>query len=63
VLNRTIRRRRKVTDLPHQLLAERDFVRNTLGQRWKAAVLTTAASTGLDYIALLACGCRKSDSG
>jgi uncharacterized protein (TIRG00374 family) len=54
VLNRTIRRRRKVADLPHQLLVERDFVRSTLGQRWKAAVLTTAASTGLDYIALLA---------
>jgi uncharacterized protein (TIRG00374 family) len=54
VLNRTIRRRRKVAELPHELLAERDFVRSTLGQRWKAAVLTTAASTGLDYMALLA---------
>jgi uncharacterized protein (TIRG00374 family) len=54
VLNRTLRRHSKVADLPSKLLAERDFVRSTLGQRWQAAVLTTAASTGLDYIALLA---------
>jgi uncharacterized protein (TIRG00374 family) len=53
VVNRTIRRRGKVEELPKQLLSERDFVRHTIGERWKAAVLTTAATTGFDYIALL----------
>jgi uncharacterized protein (TIRG00374 family) len=53
VLNRTVRRRRKVTDLPQELLDARDFVRHTIGERWKTAVLTTAANTGFDYIALL----------
>jgi uncharacterized protein (TIRG00374 family) len=53
MLNRTIRRRRKVTELPQELLAERDFVRHTIGERWKTAVLMAAANTGFDYIALL----------
>jgi uncharacterized protein (TIRG00374 family) len=53
VLNRTIRRRRKVTELPQGLLAERDFVRQTIGERWKTAVFAVAANTGFDYIALL----------
>jgi uncharacterized protein (TIRG00374 family) len=52
-LNGTIRRRRKFTALPQELLAERDFVRHTIGERWKTAVLTVAANTGFDYIALL----------
>jgi uncharacterized protein (TIRG00374 family) len=53
VLNRSIRRRRKVSELPQKLLAERDFVRHTIGERWKTAVFTAAASTAFDYIALL----------
>jgi uncharacterized protein (TIRG00374 family) len=53
VLNRTIRRRRKVAELPQKLLSVRDFVRHTIGERWKTAVLTVAANTGFDYIALL----------
>jgi uncharacterized protein (TIRG00374 family) len=53
VLNRTIRHRRKITDLPRELLTERDFVRRTIGERWKTAVLMAAANTGFDYIALL----------
>lgn len=52
-LNKTIRRRRKIVDLPRQLLAERDFVRTTIGRRWKAAVLSAAGSTAFDYLALL----------
>jgi uncharacterized protein (TIRG00374 family) len=53
VLNGTIRRRRKISDLPRTLLAERDFVRDTIGRRWMAAVLYAALNTGLDYLALI----------
>jgi uncharacterized protein (TIRG00374 family) len=53
VLNRTIRRRRKITDLPQKVLAERDFVRTTIGTRWKAAFLAAAGNAGFDYLALL----------
>jgi uncharacterized protein (TIRG00374 family) len=52
-LNKTIRRHRKVTDLPQKLLAQRDFVATTVGRQWKAAVLSAAGNTGLDYLALL----------
>jgi uncharacterized protein (TIRG00374 family) len=53
LLNRTIRRNRHVTGLPQALLAQRDFVRATIGRRWKAAVVSAAGSTVLDYAALL----------
>jgi uncharacterized protein (TIRG00374 family) len=53
LLNHTIRRRRHVTGLPQQLLADRDFIRTTLGERWKPAVLAAAGNTGFDYLALL----------
>jgi uncharacterized protein (TIRG00374 family) len=53
VLNHTIRRHRKITDLPQRLLAERDFVRTTIGRRWQAAVLSAAGTTAFDYLALL----------
>lgn len=53
VLNHTIRRRRKITGLPQRLLAERDFVRSTIGRRWQAAVLSAAGTTAFDYLALL----------
>jgi uncharacterized protein (TIRG00374 family) len=52
--NATVRRRRPVTGLPRRLLADRDFVRTTLGERWRAAVLAAAGTTGFDYLALLA---------
>jgi uncharacterized protein (TIRG00374 family) len=52
-LNRTIRRRRKLADLAQTLLAERDFVRSAIGERWKTAVLAAAGNTGFDYLALL----------
>jgi uncharacterized protein (TIRG00374 family) len=53
VLNATVRRRRKVKDLPRRLLNVRDFVRATMGRRWRAAVLSAAGSTSLDFVALL----------
>jgi hypothetical protein len=53
VLNETIRRRRKVSDLPRRLLNVRDFVRATIGRRWKAAVVSASGSTALDLTALL----------
>jgi len=53
LLNTTIRRRHPVVGLPRELLADRDFIRTTLGGRWKAAVAAAAANTGFDYRALL----------
>jgi uncharacterized protein (TIRG00374 family) len=53
MLNHTIRRRRKIAGLPQRLLAERDFVRRTIGRRWQAAVLSAAGTTAFDYLALL----------
>jgi hypothetical protein len=38
LLNTTVRRRHPVVGLPRELLADRDFIRTTLGGRWKAAV-------------------------
>jgi uncharacterized protein (TIRG00374 family) len=54
VLNKTVRRRLSpLTDLPQRLLDVRDFVRNTLGARWKTALLTAVGTIGFDYLALL----------
>ena len=54
LLNKTVRRRRPVSGLPEELLADRDFIRKTLGSRWIAAILTAVGNTGFDYLALLA---------
>jgi uncharacterized protein (TIRG00374 family) len=54
LLNATIRRRRRLTGLPQELLADRDFIRETLGARWMGALAAAAANTGFDYLALLA---------
>jgi len=54
VLNKTVRRRNPVDRLPEELLSDRDFIRSTLGERWRAAVLAAAGNTGFDYLALLA---------
>jgi uncharacterized protein (TIRG00374 family) len=54
VLNRTVRRRNPVTGLSRELLSDRDFIRTTLGERWRSAVLAAAGNTGFDYLALLA---------
>jgi uncharacterized protein (TIRG00374 family) len=54
LLNRTVRRRRSpMTDLPQRLLEVRNFVRRTLGTRWKTALLTAVGTIGFDYLALL----------
>jgi uncharacterized protein (TIRG00374 family) len=53
VLNGTVRRRRKVTELPRQLLAQRDLVRATIGLHWRAAILSAVGSTAFDFGALL----------
>ena len=52
--NRTIRRRRPVTGLSHELVEDREFLLRTLGAGWKKAVLAAACNTGFDYLALLA---------
>jgi hypothetical protein len=54
LLNKTVRRRDHVTDLPDRFLAGRDAVRSTLGSRWQAAIAAAAGSTLFDYFALLA---------
>jgi uncharacterized protein (TIRG00374 family) len=53
LLNETVRRNRKITNLPERLLAERDFVHATIGKHWRAAVLCAAGSTAFDFLALL----------
>jgi uncharacterized protein (TIRG00374 family) len=53
LLNSTVRRRRKIHGLPQSLVAERDFVRTTLGDRWQAALLAAVGSSVFDYVALL----------
>jgi uncharacterized protein (TIRG00374 family) len=53
LLNLTVRRRRPVVGLPRELVDDRDFIRATLNERWKAAAVAAAANTGFDYLALL----------
>jgi uncharacterized protein (TIRG00374 family) len=36
------------------VLAARDFIRTTLGDRWSSALLAAVGNTGFDYLALLA---------
>jgi uncharacterized protein (TIRG00374 family) len=54
LLNATIRRRQRVSGVARELLDARDFIRGTLGARWKAAMLAAAGNTVFDYLALLA---------
>jgi uncharacterized protein (TIRG00374 family) len=53
LLNATVRRRRPLVKLPDELLEDRDFIRATLGTRWRAALLAAAGNTGFDYLALI----------
>jgi heavy metal translocating P-type ATPase len=53
VLNSTIRRRHPIANLPQQLLAYRNFIRTTLGSRWRPAIAAAAGSALFDYLALL----------
>jgi hypothetical protein len=52
-LNRTVRRKRPVHDLPGRILAERDFIRDTVGRHWFRAVIAAAGSPAFDFLALL----------
>jgi uncharacterized protein (TIRG00374 family) len=54
LLNHTIRRRKPLERLPQQFIVDRDFIRSTVGERWRAAALAAAGNTGFDYLALLA---------
>jgi uncharacterized protein (TIRG00374 family) len=54
VRNRLRRSREPGTDLPDRLVAERDLVRGTLGQRWWVALLSGLGNWLFDYVALLA---------
>jgi uncharacterized protein (TIRG00374 family) len=53
LLNTTVRRHNKIADLPQKLLAQRDFVRATIGRHWQGAILAAAGTTAFDYLALL----------
>jgi hypothetical protein len=53
LLNHTVRRKRPLSGLPQQFLTDRDFIRSTVGERWRAALLAAAGNTGFDYLALL----------
>ena len=53
LLNHTVRRRHPVSGLPQELITDRDFVRSTVGERWRAATLAAAGNTCFDYLALL----------
>src|SRR4051812_11712471 len=52
--NRLRRRSRPpLSDWPERLLRERDFIRDTLSERWLEALLATAGRWGFDYLSLL----------
>jgi uncharacterized protein (TIRG00374 family) len=53
LMNKSIRRRRHVHDLPEKLFAERDFARATLGTHWAQAIGAAVAISLFDYLALL----------
>jgi uncharacterized protein (TIRG00374 family) len=53
LLNATVRRRRKIHGLPEELIAQRNFIRSTLGERWAAALVAATGTTAFDYAALL----------
>ena len=53
LLNAAVRRRRHVDGLPEELISDRDFIRTTLGRRWRSALFAAVGNTGFDYLALL----------
>jgi len=52
-LNRTIRRRRNLSDFGSTLILERNRIRVTIGEHWKASLLSAVGNIGLDFLALL----------
>src|SRR5262249_49551982 len=53
VVNATIRRRHPVQGVSDELISDRNFIRSTLGERWKGAVSAAVGNTAFDYLALL----------
>jgi putative heme transporter len=53
LLNHTIRRRHPVRGLPQEFIADRNFIRTTVGERWRPATLAAIGNTAFDYVALL----------
>ena len=53
-LNGTVRRKRRLTTLPADLVAQRNAIRSVLGVRWQRALLAAVGNTAFDYFALLA---------
>lgn len=54
LLNKTVRRHDPVSDLAQEVIAVRDSIRATLGEKWPIALLAAVGNTGFDYLALLA---------
>jgi uncharacterized protein (TIRG00374 family) len=54
VRNRVNRKSEPMTGLPDQLVAERNRIRDVLGERWKAALLLSSGRIFFDYFTLLA---------
>jgi uncharacterized protein (TIRG00374 family) len=52
-VNATVRRRRPVHGFAEELISDRNFIRKTLGGRWRAALLAAVGNTMFDYLALL----------
>jgi uncharacterized protein (TIRG00374 family) len=51
--NRTLRRKRPISDLGGRVVAERNFIRATVGEHWFRAVTAATAVAAFDFIALL----------
>jgi uncharacterized protein (TIRG00374 family) len=54
IRNRLRPKSEPLEDLPERLLHDRDRILETLGPRWKRALLATVGRWGFDYLALLA---------
>lgn len=54
IANATVRRRHPVTGVAAELLRLRDFIKATLRDRWRSALLAAAGNTLFDYFSLLA---------
>jgi uncharacterized protein (TIRG00374 family) len=42
-----------VEGVAEELIADRDFIVNTIGRRWRAALVSAVGNTAFDYLALL----------
>jgi hypothetical protein len=53
VLNATVKRRHPLEGVAEELIADRDFIVNTIGRRWRAALVSAVGNSAFDYLALL----------